>query len=86
MLVIPGTCGCGCGELTSIYRGKPRRFLPGHHARGENNSNFGKTTKEETRKKIADGNKIAVQEGRHPTATRKGWKHTPETKIKMAHL
>jgi hypothetical protein len=26
-------CECGCGSETSIYRGKPARFLPWHHLR-----------------------------------------------------
>lgn len=26
-------CACGCGQPTTIYRGVPRRFVHGHHAR-----------------------------------------------------
>jgi hypothetical protein len=43
----PGICACGCGGKTSIaaktntrdktIKGKPRRFIPGHHIRKERN-------------------------------------------------
>ena len=77
-----GLCWCGCRTPTTIWRGVPRRFVAGHGARGKNNSHFGKITRDETRSKIAEGNKLAVKEGRHPTAGG-GWKHTEETKEKM---
>jgi hypothetical protein len=25
-------CGCGCGQKTALYRGRPRRFVHGHNA------------------------------------------------------
>ena len=28
-------CDCGCGELTTLYRGKYRRFISGHNGRGK---------------------------------------------------
>lgn len=66
-----------------MYRGKPRRFIAGHQARGVNNSRFGVQPTEATKAKIAEGNKVAVTEGRHRTA-RGGWQHTPEARQKMA--
>lgn len=36
-------CECGCGNLTNIYRGKPRRFIVGHaynFRKGEHNPNW----------------------------------------------
>ena len=30
-------CECGCGEMTTVYRGKPRRFVCNHHLRGARN-------------------------------------------------
>ena len=80
--MLDGTCGCGCGGATTIYRGKWRRFVAGHHARGSNNGRFGKPTTDETRRKIADANILAVKEGRHPTA-KGGWYHSEEAKEKM---
>jgi len=32
-----GHCCCGCGQKTNIYRGKPRKFIPGHNGRLESN-------------------------------------------------
>ena len=29
-------CACGCGELTTFYRGKPNEFKKGHRIRGSN--------------------------------------------------
>jgi hypothetical protein len=26
-------CGCGCGETTTVHRGRPRAFVHGHNAR-----------------------------------------------------
>jgi hypothetical protein len=38
VLVIPsGYCQCGCGQKTTIYRGKPRKFISGHNGRLESN-------------------------------------------------
>lgn len=28
-------CECGCGQETAMYRGKPRRFIHGHHRKGK---------------------------------------------------
>ena len=47
-------CECGCGEATTIYRGVPRRFVLGHHARGEFNPRYGKPCSDDLRRKIGD--------------------------------
>jgi hypothetical protein len=52
--ILKGYCECGCGDLTNIYRGKFRRFIKGHQARGENNSRFGITLDDALKKKISD--------------------------------
>lgn len=49
-----GLCQCGCGQQTSLapqtstarglVKGKPVRYLPGHHLRGRPSWNKGKTT------------------------------------------
>jgi G:T-mismatch repair DNA endonuclease (very short patch repair protein) len=51
--ILEGYCGCGCGELTNIFRGKPRKFIKGHQARGENNSRFGIVMDAELKEKIS---------------------------------
>lgn len=81
--IIPTPCLCGCGGLTTIYRGKSRIFLPGHQARGEHNSRFGVHLSEETKKKVKEGNLLAVKEGRNHTA-KSGWKHTEGTRLKLS--
>lgn len=78
----PGLCQCGCGSTTTIWRGKPRKFIAGHHARGEHNGRFGKPVSQDTRRKVSEANLLAVKEGRHPTA-KGGWKHTEATKLKL---
>jgi DNA mismatch endonuclease (patch repair protein) len=80
--VDPSYCKCGCGELTTIYRGKPRKFVKGHQARGDCNSRFGQKLGPETRQKISRANKLAAAEGRHPHLVA-GWVHTEEAKNKM---
>lgn len=46
-------CLCGCGGETTVYRGAPRRFVAGHHARGPLNPRFGKPCSEELKAKIS---------------------------------
>lgn len=58
------TCSCGCGELVKVYDYKPyivRKFVKGHHARGEHNSMFGKSFSEEAKKKMVASAKKRVQ-------------------------
>lgn len=40
-------CECGCGQETTIYRGKSKRFIRGHHFRG-------KSPTPETKKKMVN--------------------------------
>jgi len=55
--ILDGYCQCGCGELTSIYRGNPRRFIAGHQARGACNPRFGVKLTEDIKQKISTANK-----------------------------
>jgi len=81
--VEPVPCLCGCGEFTTIYRGKPKRFVAGHQAKGANNSRFGAKASEETRAKISSANQKAYQEGRLAKTT-PGWKHSSESRQRMS--
>lgn len=80
--VLDGYCGCGCGELTNIYRGKARKFIKGHQARGINNSRFGIIMNDELKKKISD---VRKEQG---TPWWEGREHTNDSKKKMsdAHI
>jgi len=78
-----GLCGCGCGAKTNVYRGKSRKFIKGHHARGRCNPRFGVTPNEETKSKISATNKILSAEGRFEV-TQPGWKHTAAARKKMS--
>lgn len=52
-----GLCACGCGEKTTFYKGRYRKFVAGHHARGRNNPRFGKKVDGELREKISQARK-----------------------------
>jgi G:T-mismatch repair DNA endonuclease (very short patch repair protein) len=78
--ILDGYCECGCGELTNIYRGKPRKFIAGHQARGENNSRFGIVMDDELKKKISD---VRKEQG---TDWWIGREHTDESKKKMSEI
>jgi len=74
----PGLCACGCGGETNTHRGKPRKFIKGHHARGVNNSQFGKPRSAETKIKISE---VRKQRG---TTWWLGRQHTSATRKKMS--
>lgn len=56
-LVEPTPCLCGCGEFTTIWRGKPKRYVAGHQARGSHNSRFGKFLTNDTKERISEARK-----------------------------
>ncbi len=70
-------CACGCGQVTTVWRGQHRKFIAGHHARGELNPRFGVSVTKETIAKMSDARK-----GRASRAA--GWRHTEEAKARMA--
>lgn len=76
-------CACGCGEPTTIYRGKPRKFIAGHHARGANNGRAGKPVSSETRQKLSHVAKERVAQGLS-IASKTGWKHSAEARKRMS--
>jgi DNA mismatch endonuclease, patch repair protein len=78
--ILEGYCGCGCGELTNIYRGKSRKFIAGHQARGKNNSRFGIVMDDALKKKISD---VRKEQGSDWWI---GRKHTDESKKKMSEI
>ena len=78
--ILEGYCGCGCGELTNIFRGKSRKFIKGHQARGENNSRFGIVLDDELKKKISD---VRKEQGSDWWI---GREHTDESKKKMSEI
>lgn len=78
-----GYCGCGCGELTTIHRKKPRKFISGHQARGSCNSRFGVVLSDEIKDKISKTRTETVKEkGCHWT----GKKHKDSSKKKMSEI
>lgn len=79
-MILDGYCQCGCGEQTSIYRGKPRKFIAGHHARGDCNPRFGITMDSELKAKISNSRK----EQGNPWW--KGKKHKSSSKKKMSEF
>jgi DNA mismatch endonuclease (patch repair protein) len=78
--ILEGQCQCGCGEITNIYRGKYRKFIKGHQARGENNSRFGVVMSAELKKKISD---VRREQGSDWWI---GREHTDESKKKMSEI
>jgi len=70
-------CACGCGQVTSVWRGQHRKYITGHHARGRHNARYGVKLSDATRQKIADGRKGI-------TTRSAGWKHTADARSKMA--
>jgi G:T-mismatch repair DNA endonuclease (very short patch repair protein) len=78
--ILDGYCGCGCGELTNIYRGKPRKFIAGHQARGKNNSRFGIVMDDNLKKKISN---VRKEQGSDWWI---GREHTDESKKKMSEI
>lgn len=81
-LYASGWCQCGCGARTRLYRGKPRRFLRGHHARGTNNGRYGKEVSATTRKKLSQSAQRLHEQGRL-LVTQAGWKHSDAARQKM---
>lgn len=77
---LEGYCRCGCGELTNIFRGKPRKFIKGHRARGANNSRFGLVMDDELKEKIS----VARMEQGSPWWI--GREHTDKSKKKMSEI
>ena len=77
---LDGYCLCGCGESVSIWRGKYRKFVKGHHARGEFNPKFGLNTSEETKARIAESQKRRLRKS-NPWL---GKKHSQESKSKIS--
>jgi G:T-mismatch repair DNA endonuclease (very short patch repair protein) len=78
--ILDGYCGCGCGELTNIFRGKPRKFIAGHQARGMNNSRFGIVMDDELKRKISN---VRKEQG---SPWWEGREHTDESKKKMSDI
>lgn len=76
-----GYCQCGCGEKTNIYRGKPRKWIYGHQARGKNNSRFGAKLSNGTKQKISEANQGRWAGEKNPMF---GKTHTPEALAKMS--
>lgn len=76
-----GYCNCGCGDITNLYRGKFRKFIYGHQARGENNPRFGVILSEEIKNKISNSN-LGKQSGENNSFF--GMKHTQKTKDLMS--
>lgn len=75
-----GYCACNCGGSVSLYRGKYRKFVKGHQARGEFNSRFGINSSKETKEKISESQKQRLEKS-NPWI---GRKHSQESKIKMS--
>lgn len=71
-------CECGCGVVTTIYKGRPRRFVAGHHARGSNNSQFGLPRSQSTKEKISE---VRKSQG---SPWWVGRKHTDESKSQIS--
>lgn len=61
-----GYCKCGCNERTNIHRGKPRKFIAGHQARGICNSRYGINLSKETKSKISKANKGKLSGEKNP--------------------
>ncbi len=64
-------CQCGCGEPVKVHTYKPyiiRKFVAGHHARGEFNPMHGKTFTGETKHKmhVSARRRIEAHDGRLP--------------------
>lgn len=78
--ILEGQCQCGCGEITNIYRGKYRKFIVGHQARGAHNSRFGVIMSDELKKKISD---VRKEQGSDWWI---GRSHTDESKKKMSEI
>ena len=79
----PQLCACGCGQYTTILKGKPHRFVRGHHARGEHNGRFGKPVSSETTQKQAAAGRRQAAAGLS-AITQPGWKHSEVTRAKMS--
>lgn len=79
-MIQDGYCQCGCGEFTNIWRGKPRKFIAGHQARGPCNSRFGISMDDELKKKISDARK---EQG---SPWWNGRKHKESSKKKMSTI
>lgn len=85
--VINNHCECGCGEETTIFRGKPRRFVYGHNCRGKNNSFYGKSHSDETKEKMSErkrGHKLSEEHKKALSESKKGHIVTEITKKKLS--
>lgn len=78
--VLDGYCQCGCGELTNIFRGKSRKFIAGHQARGSCNSRFGVIMDSSLKEKISI---VRKQQG---SPWWEGRKHKVSSKKKMSDI
>jgi G:T-mismatch repair DNA endonuclease (very short patch repair protein) len=76
--IVDGYCGCNCGEITNVWRGKHRKFIKGHQARGSCNSRFGVVMDDSLKEKISDARKL---QGSPWWNNRK---HTKSSKDKMS--
>lgn len=79
-MIEDGYCQCGCGEITNFWRGKFRKFIFGHQARGECNSRFGLQMDDSLKKKISN---IRKDQG---NPWWKGRKHKDSSKKKMSEI
>lgn len=79
--MIDGYCGCGCGETTNIWRGKHRKFIKGHQARGSCNSRFGITMDDDLKQKIS-----SIKKTNNKPSHWIGKKHKDSSKEKMSHI
>ena len=73
-------CECGCGGEVNIYRGKPKRFINGHHTKGKKRS-------EEHKKNLSKslkGRKHSKETKIKMSESKKGHKHSEETKRKIS--
>ena len=78
IMIQDGYCQCGCGEITNVFRGKSRKFIAGHQARGSCNSRFGVIMDNELKLKISE---VRKEQG---TPWWKGRKHKNSSKKKMS--
>lgn len=79
-MIEDGYCQCGCGQQTNLYRGKYRKFILGHHARGECNPRFGIIMDDVLKQKISE---IRKEQG---TPWWEGRKHNSSSKKKMSDI
>ena len=57
----PRLCACGCGNLTTVFRKKARKFLTGHNSFLPNNPSIGRKHTEEEKRKMSEFQKKRFQ-------------------------